>query len=147
MRVICCFQYTTDFDTENDCSLCYSQQDVAAGEQVQSLFSLFIFTLLHLYIHSSLSLHLLFSVFRFILLSLYIRSSLSLHSLFSVFTFTLRCLYIRSSLSLYSLFSVFMFTLENLRRASKESITLIKPGENKRGHESFGGFKRKRLSD
>ena len=36
---------------------------------------------------------------------------------------------------------------ENLRRASKESITTIKPGENKRGNKSFGGFKRRILSD
>ena len=39
------------------------------------------------------------------------------------------------------------FTKENLRRASKESITIIKPGENKRGNESFYGFKRKILLD
>ena len=32
---------------------------------------------------------------------------------------------------------------ENLRRASKESISVIKPGENKRGDESVGGYKRK----
>ena len=32
---------------------------------------------------------------------------------------------------------------ENQRRASKEGITTIEPGENKRGNESFGGFKRK----
>ena len=36
---------------------------------------------------------------------------------------------------------------ENLRRASKESITVIKHGKNKRGSESFGGFKRKIPSD
>ena len=39
------------------------------------------------------------------------------------------------------------FIKENLRRASKESITVIKPGENKRGNGSFGGFKRKIVSD
>ena len=36
---------------------------------------------------------------------------------------------------------------ENLRRGSKESITVIKPGKNKRGSESFGGFKRQIPSD
>ena len=36
---------------------------------------------------------------------------------------------------------------ENLRRASKESITIIKPGENKRGNENFGVFRRKIVSD
>ena len=41
----------------------------------------------------------------------------------------------------------FNFIKENPRRTSKESITIIKPGENKRGNESFGGFKRKILSD
>ena len=39
------------------------------------------------------------------------------------------------------------FIKENLRRASKDSITVIKPGEKKKGNESFGGFKRKKLSD
>ena len=39
------------------------------------------------------------------------------------------------------------FIKENLRRGSKESITVIKPGENKRGNKSFGGFKRKIVSD
>ena len=34
--------------------------------------------------------------------------------------------------------------MENLRRASKESSTVIKPGENKRGNESFGGFKKEK---
>ena len=33
---------------------------------------------------------------------------------------------------------------ENLRRASKESITIIKPGGNKRGNEIFSGFKTKK---
>ena len=32
---------------------------------------------------------------------------------------------------------------ENLRRASKESIAIIKPRENKVGNESFGSFQRK----
>ena len=36
---------------------------------------------------------------------------------------------------------------ENLRRASKESITIIKSRECKRRKESFGGFRRKILSD
>ena len=36
---------------------------------------------------------------------------------------------------------------ENPSRTSKESITVSKPGENKRGNESFGGFKRKILLD
>ena len=36
---------------------------------------------------------------------------------------------------------------ENLRRASKESIAVIKPRENKRGNESFSSFHRKILSD
>ena len=36
---------------------------------------------------------------------------------------------------------------ENPRRTNKESVTIIKPGENKRGYESFGGFKRKILLD
>ena len=31
-----------------------------------------------------------------------------------------------------------------MRRASKESSTVIKPGQNKRGNESFGGFKKKK---
>ena len=31
---------------------------------------------------------------------------------------------------------------ENLRRASKESITITKPRENKRENESFGGLKK-----
>ena len=35
------------------------------------------------------------------------------------------------------------FINENQRRASKEGITRIEPGENKRGNESFDGFKRK----
>ena len=39
------------------------------------------------------------------------------------------------------------FIKENPRGASKQSITIIKPGENKRGKESFGGFKRKILMD
>ena len=30
---------------------------------------------------------------------------------------------------------------KNQRRASKESITVIKPGEKKRGNETFSGFK------
>ena len=38
------------------------------------------------------------------------------------------------------LISLLNFIKENLRRASKESITVIKPGENKRGNESFGGL-------
>jgi len=39
------------------------------------------------------------------------------------------------------------FIKENLRRVSKESIAVIKPGKNKRGNKSFGGFKRKIASD
>ena len=39
------------------------------------------------------------------------------------------------------------FIKENLRTASKESSTVIKPRENKRGNEGFDGFKRKILSD
>ena len=39
------------------------------------------------------------------------------------------------------------FVKENLKRASRESITVMKPGENERGNESVGGFKRKMLSD
>ena len=39
------------------------------------------------------------------------------------------------------------FVKENPRRASKKNITIIKPGENKRGNESVGSFKRKILSD
>ena len=39
------------------------------------------------------------------------------------------------------------FITENPRRASKESITVIKPGENKRGNENFGGFRRKIVLD
>ena len=39
------------------------------------------------------------------------------------------------------------FIKENLRTASKESITVMKPGENERGNESVGGFSGKRLSD
>ena len=39
------------------------------------------------------------------------------------------------------LITLLNFIKENLRRASKESITVIKPGENKRGNESFGGLK------
>ena len=39
------------------------------------------------------------------------------------------------------------FIKENPRRASEESITVIKPGENQRGKEIVGGFKRKMLSD
>ena len=39
------------------------------------------------------------------------------------------------------------FIKENLRRASKKSITVMKPGENKRGNESVGGVRRKILSD
>ena len=35
---------------------------------------------------------------------------------------------------------------ENARRASKESITVSKPREKKRGNESFDGFERKILS-
>ena len=38
------------------------------------------------------------------------------------------------------LITLLNFIKENLRRASKESITVIKPGENKRGNESFGGL-------
>ena len=33
---------------------------------------------------------------------------------------------------------------ENLRKASKKSTTPIKPGENKRGNKSFGGFTKER---
>ena len=36
---------------------------------------------------------------------------------------------------------------ENVRRASKENITIINATWNKIGNGSFGGFKRKRLSD
>ena len=39
------------------------------------------------------------------------------------------------------------FIKENLRTASKESIAIIKPRENKRGNESFSSFHRKILSD
>ena len=39
------------------------------------------------------------------------------------------------------------FIKENLRRANKDSIIIVKPGENKRGDESFSGFKRKIVSD
>ena len=39
------------------------------------------------------------------------------------------------------------FVKENLRKASKESIAIIKPRGNKRGNESFSGFHRKILSD
>ena len=38
------------------------------------------------------------------------------------------------------------FNKENLRRASEESISIIKPRENKRGNESYGSFYRKILS-
>ena len=34
---------------------------------------------------------------------------------------------------------------ENVRRASKKSITPMKPGENKGGKESYGGYKNKTL--
>ena len=40
------------------------------------------------------------------------------------------------------LITLLNFIKENLRRASKESITVIKPGENKRGNESFGDLKK-----
>ena len=39
------------------------------------------------------------------------------------------------------------FITENLRRGSKKSTTIIKPRESKGENESFGGFKRKILSD
>ena len=39
------------------------------------------------------------------------------------------------------------FIKENLRRASKESIAIIKPRENTRGNKSFSSFYRKILSD
>ena len=38
------------------------------------------------------------------------------------------------------------FIRENVRRASKESITIMKPRRNKR-EKSLGGFKRKIVSD
>ena len=40
-----------------------------------------------------------------------------------------------------------IFIKENLRTASKESIAIIKPRENKRGNESFSSFHRKILSN
>ena len=40
-----------------------------------------------------------------------------------------------------------MIGIKNLRRASKESITIIKAREFKRDSDSFGGFKRKILSN
>ena len=39
------------------------------------------------------------------------------------------------------------FIKENLGRASKESIAIIKPRENKRENESSDSFNRKILSD
>ena len=36
---------------------------------------------------------------------------------------------------------------ENPRRASEESVTVTRSGENKRGNESLGVFKRQMLSD
>ena len=36
---------------------------------------------------------------------------------------------------------------ENLRKASKDSITIIKPRKDKRGNDSFGDFRRKIPSD
>ena len=39
------------------------------------------------------------------------------------------------------------FIKENLRRASKESMTIVKPRENKTEKLNFDDFKRKILSD